>query len=139
MPLCIGRLLASPASINLSRKNFPGTKHSTLFCGHVSDEEKKFCNILVRSSRFEKSGSGDQEIHLRITRCQCHKTFYRGNLPPFHGNTVILCYKAILPLKLPWNGSKLPQYFNHRKSKVRSTAVIYRGIVLKHWPQVSML
>jgi hypothetical protein len=46
---------------------------------------------------------------------QCYKTFYRGNLPPFHGNTVILCYKAILPWKLPWDGSKLPQYFNPRK------------------------
>ncbi len=28
---------------------------------------------------------------------QCYKTFYHGNLPPFHGDTVILCYKAILP------------------------------------------
>ncbi len=26
-----------------------------------------------------------------------NKTFYRGNLLPFHGNTIILCYKAILP------------------------------------------
>jgi hypothetical protein len=33
------------------------------------------------------------------SRGQCYKTFYRGNLPPFHGNTVILCYKAILPWK----------------------------------------
>jgi hypothetical protein len=30
-------------------------------------------------------------------RGQCYKTFYRGNLPPFHGHTVILCYKATLP------------------------------------------
>ncbi len=28
---------------------------------------------------------------------QCYKTFYRSNLLPFHGNTIILCYKAILP------------------------------------------
>jgi hypothetical protein len=28
--------------------------------------------------------------------------FYPGNLPPFHGNTVIMCYKAILPCKLEW-------------------------------------
>jgi hypothetical protein len=34
------------------------------------------------------------------TRGQCYKTFYRGNLPPFHGNTIILCYKAILLWKL---------------------------------------
>jgi hypothetical protein len=61
---------------------------------------------------------------------QCNKTFYCSNLPPFLGNTVILCYKAILPWKLPWNGSKLLRYFNPRKSKVRSTAVIYYGIVL---------
>ncbi len=26
---------------------------------------------------------------------QCYKTFYCDNLPPFHGNAVILCYKAI--------------------------------------------
>jgi hypothetical protein len=25
---------------------------------------------------------------------QCYKTFYRSNLPPFLGNTIILCYKA---------------------------------------------
>ncbi len=28
---------------------------------------------------------------------QCYKTLYHGNLPPFHGNTVVLRYKAILP------------------------------------------
>ncbi len=28
---------------------------------------------------------------------QCYKTFYRSNLLPFHGNTIILGYKAILP------------------------------------------
>jgi hypothetical protein len=26
-----------------------------------------------------------------------YKTFYHGNLLPFHGHTVILCYKATLP------------------------------------------
>ncbi len=24
---------------------------------------------------------------------QCYKTFYHSNLPPFHGHTIILCYK----------------------------------------------
>ncbi len=38
---------------------------------------------------------------------QCNKTFFHGKLPPFHGNTVILRYKGILPLQLPWSGSKL--------------------------------
>jgi hypothetical protein len=28
---------------------------------------------------------------------QFYKTFCFGNLPPFHGHTVILCYKAALP------------------------------------------
>jgi hypothetical protein len=41
---------------------------------------------------------------------QCYKTCYRGNLLPFHGNTVNLYYKAILPWKLLWNDSKLPWY-----------------------------
>jgi hypothetical protein len=45
------------------------------------------------------------------TRGQCYKAFYRGNLLPFQGNTVILCYKAILPGKLLYNDSKLPWYF----------------------------
>jgi len=31
------------------------------------------------------------------TSGQCYKTFYHGNLLPFHGNTIILCYKATLP------------------------------------------
>ncbi len=47
------------------------------------------------------------------TWAQYHKTFYRGNLLPFHGNTVILCYKAVQPKQpkyLPNNGSKLQQY-----------------------------
>jgi hypothetical protein len=41
---------------------------------------------------------------------QCYKTFYRSNLPPFHGHIIILCYKATLPELLLWNGSKLPRY-----------------------------
>ena len=45
-----------------------------------------------------------------VPTAQCYKTFYRSNLPPFHGNSVILCYKAILPWQLPWNGTKLPWY-----------------------------
>jgi hypothetical protein len=31
------------------------------------------------------------------TRGRCYNTFYGGNLLPFHGNTVIQCYKVILP------------------------------------------
>jgi hypothetical protein len=65
-----------------------------------------------------------------VTRGRCYKTFYRSNLPPFHGNTIILCYKAILPWKLLWNGSILLQYINPRKRRVRITMVIYRCIVL---------
>ncbi len=30
-------------------------------------------------------------------RAQYYKTFYCCNLPPFHGHTIILCYKATLP------------------------------------------
>ncbi len=46
------------------------------------------------------------------------KLFYPSNLPPFPGNTIILCYNAILPWKLLWNGSKLLQYIHLRKSRV---------------------
>ncbi len=38
-----------------------------------------------------KKGSKENEI-----RGQCYKTFYRGNLPPFHGHNIILCYKTLL-------------------------------------------
>ncbi len=31
------------------------------------------------------------------TWAQCYKTFYRGNLLPFHGHTITLCYKVTLP------------------------------------------
>ncbi len=55
---------------------------------------------------------------------QCYKTFYCGNLPPFHGNTVILCFKARVPWKLQWNCSKLTWYFNPRRSKVKITMEI---------------
>jgi len=42
---------------------------------------------------------------------------------------VVMCYKkAILPLKLPWNGSKLPRYFNRRISRVRSTEVLFKTL-----------
>ncbi len=58
------------------------------------------------------------------SRDQCYKKIYRGNLPPFHCNNVILCYKVILPWRLQWNGSKLQQSFNPRKNKVKIIAVI---------------
>ncbi len=29
---------------------------------------------------------------------QCYKTFYHGNLLPFHGKTIILCYKSYITL-----------------------------------------
>jgi hypothetical protein len=61
---------------------------------------------------------------------QCYKTYYGSNLQPFHGDSIILCYKDKLPWKFLWNGSKLLRYINPRKSRVRITAVIYRGIVL---------
>ncbi len=34
---------------------------------------------------------------LNEIRDQCYKTFYHGNLLPFQGNTVILCYKTTIP------------------------------------------
>ncbi len=49
------------------------------------------------------------------------KRFTLVNLPPFQGNTVIQCYKATLPRKFQWNGSKLHWYLNPRKSRVKIT------------------
>ncbi len=82
----------------------------------------KICDNKMREVRYEPK--------LFAIRCQCYKTFYRSNLPPYHGNTIILCFKAILPWKLLWNCSKLPQYINPRKIKVRITAVLYSCIDL---------
>jgi hypothetical protein len=39
----------------------------------------------------------DNTCDANDTRGQCYKTFYHGNLLPFLGNTIILCYKALLP------------------------------------------
>jgi hypothetical protein len=70
------------------------------------------------------------EIGGGVTYDQCFETFYYSNLPSFHGNNILLCYKSKLHWKLPWNGSKLLQYFNPRKSRVNFTVVIVTGIVL---------
>ncbi len=85
---------------------------------------------MVERSTHHPNVKGLSPATVAGTRGQCYKTFYRSNLPPFHGNTVILCYKAILPWKLQLNGSKLPRYLNPRKSKVKITTVIYHRIVL---------
>jgi hypothetical protein len=34
-------------------------------------------------------------FHFNTSGGQYYKNIYRGNLLPFHGDTVILCYKAI--------------------------------------------
>jgi hypothetical protein len=49
---------------------------------------------------------------------QYYKTFYHRYLPRFHGDTVIMCYKAILPLQLLWNGSELPQSGNTKGGSI---------------------
>jgi hypothetical protein len=71
-----------------------------------------------------------KKFYVTDSRGQCYKTFYCGNLPPFHGNTIILCYKARLAWKLQRNCSKLTRYFNPRRSKIKITVVIYYSIVL---------
>jgi hypothetical protein len=58
---------------------------------------------------------GTKNVDEIDTWCQYYKTFYCGNLPPFHGDGAILCCKAILPCKLPWNGIKLLQFLTLEK------------------------
>ncbi len=81
---------------------------------------KSFCTTHEHYNYLQliKLLRGNQ-LPISDTWVQCYKTFCRCNLLPFLGNTVILCYKAIIPQKLPWNGSKLLQYFNPRKSRVK--------------------
>ncbi len=59
--------------------------------------------------------NGNKKVDEIDTWCQCYKTFYRRNLPSLNGNGVILCCIAILPCKLPWNGSKLLQFLTLEK------------------------
>jgi hypothetical protein len=82
------------------------------------------------SGKHSRPNYDTKNVYSADTWAQCYKTFYSGNLPPSHGNTVILCYKALLPWKLLWNGGILPWYFNPRKSRVKIATVIYCGIVL---------
>ncbi len=77
-----------------------------LFCPSVSDKEKKFNNNNTRMPKLIFSNNLPEIQVGPLTRRQCYKTFYGGNIPQFHGNTVILCYKATFPWKLPWNVSK---------------------------------
>jgi hypothetical protein len=56
---------------------------------------------------------------LITIRGKCFKAFCRSSLLPFQGNTIILCYKAILPWQLLWNCCKLPQYLCNQCYKSR--------------------
>ncbi len=72
---------------------------------------KRFCSTALRKLCFTiASDSGTvvegsphipkvEGLSLATTagtRAQCYETFYCGNLSPFHGHTIILCYKAKL-------------------------------------------
>jgi hypothetical protein len=65
---------------------------------------------------------------MTLNRANVTKLLTTNNLTPFHGHTIILIYKSISPGKIPWNGNKLLQYFNPRKSRVKITVVIYCSI-----------
>ncbi len=71
--------------------------------------------------------------HTHVTTWgQSYKTFYHGNVLPFHGNAIILCYKAILPWQLLWNGSKLTWYCFITLAPdetIPNTVVIYHNIL----------
>ncbi len=49
----------------------------------------------------EPTTLNESEKESYLTMCQCHKTFYRGNLLPFHSTAVFLCFKTILRQELP--------------------------------------
>ncbi len=53
--------------------------------------------IVVKDLPHHPKVQGLVPTVTAVTWAQCYKTFYPGNLPPFHGGTVILCYKATLP------------------------------------------
>jgi hypothetical protein len=61
----------------------------------VTSHKEAMTSVTTVASVWQRLGS----VHpsLQIPWAQCYITFYRGNLPPLHGHTVILCYKATLP------------------------------------------
>ena len=72
----------------------------TQFVSIIGSE--KIVPVETFLEHIEQSGNFNEEKMTNTfdevtARAQCYKTFYHGNLLPFHGHTVILCYKAILP------------------------------------------
>jgi hypothetical protein len=65
--------------------------------GRQMSQAKSAKLLLLQELNYEEVKVLSRHRQLSICQAQCHKTFYRGNLPPFHGNTIILCYKAALP------------------------------------------
>jgi len=63
------------------------------------------CQDPLEKSRpiYETLPRGSQHVGTQFLK-HCKETF---NLPPFVGKSAILCYTAILPCLLPWNGSTL--------------------------------
>jgi hypothetical protein len=66
----------------------------------------KHSSLLRKSVNYDR-----KKFYSTDPRGQCFKSFYSGNSRPFNCITVILSFKAILPWKLQWNGSKLPWFF----------------------------
>ena len=113
-------------SVNYGRKKFITLDielHFTvvkLFIGSAGDIHHLVITSVVaphsgKQRMEETEAESDKDTKLFgavISWGQCYKSFYRSNLPPFQGNPIILCYKAILHWKLPWNGNKLLWYFN---------------------------
>jgi hypothetical protein len=69
----VGSCFRNRHQTRLERLAMP--KHYSLLQKYVNYDCKKFYNIE--------------------TQVQCYKTFYHSNLPPFHGHTIILCYKTL--------------------------------------------
>ncbi len=68
-------------------------KHTS--CVRTFTEEKSFITLAQDTGPTRRRGKKAQT--RRRDEVSPLKTFYRSNLLPFHGHTVILCYKATLP------------------------------------------
>ncbi len=79
----LGKLLGLPANVRLDWKVIARYKHTSLLGLIISNKGNKFYNI--------------------DTKGQCYETFYHGNLPPFDGIAVILCYKTSLSIIITVN------------------------------------
>jgi hypothetical protein len=76
--------------------------------------------------------------HSMVLLSSCVNIIIMVNNIEWQKITVLKCFITLAQGGKHKYCCNLPEYFNPRKSKVKITMGIYRGIVLQHWLQVSI-